>query len=149
MRATLFLTGALLAAACSVFDAELLIAKSRLKLEVTNLTPVKEQITSVEFKLSNDSASAVKSCLGPSRAVSYKSSGSSGVASHGFDHPGCTKEFTIEPKSNMLWTEEVEVPIVLRTGVKVQIDVELVNPRRCGGWGCSATMLSSSEYAVK
>lgn len=138
-----------LVCACAVFDPELLMAKNRLKLEITDIVPVKDRVARVEFNLSNKSASAVKSCLGPSRAVSYKSSGSSGVASDGFDHPGCTKEFTIEPKSDLLWNEEVEFPIVLRSGVKIEIEVELVNPRRCGGWGCTATMLSSSEYAMK
>ena len=49
------------------------------------------------FELTNRGVRLQKACLGPSRSVSYKVPSSSGISSTFVDHPGCTREFAIQP----------------------------------------------------
>src|SRR5512145_109143 len=62
------------------------------------------------FELTNRGSTSAKACLGPSRSVSYKVASSSGTSSRFVDHPGCTREFTIQPGGVMSWAETLEVP---------------------------------------
>jgi hypothetical protein len=97
------------------------------------------------FELTNRGSASAKACLGPSRSVSYKVSSSSGISSNFVDHPGCTRAFTIPPGGVMSW----EVPRLSQGRVKVEVSVQIVNPRRCGGWGnCSAIELKSNELEI-
>ena len=62
------------------------------------------------FELANRGSTSANACLGPSRSVSYKFASSSGIRSTLVDHPGCTREFTIQSGGVMTWDETLEVP---------------------------------------
>ena len=101
------------------------------------------------FKLTNRGSASAKACLGPSRSVSYKVASSMGISSSFVDHPGCTREFTIQPGGVMSWAETLEVPRLSQGRVEVEVSVQIVNPRRCGGWGnCAAIDLKSNPFEI-
>jgi hypothetical protein len=102
------------------------------------------------FEMTNRGSTTAKACLGPSRSVSYRLSSSSGTTSTFVDHPGCTREFTIQPGGVMSWTETLEVPRLSQGRVDLQVDVQIVNPRRCGKWGnCVAFDLESNRFELQ
>lgn len=101
------------------------------------------------FRLANRGSTTAKACLGPSRSVSYKVASSSGISGSFVDHPGCTREFAIQPGGEMTWAETLEVPRLSEGRVHLQVDVQIVNPRRCGSWGnCAAFDLKSSQFEI-
>ena len=101
------------------------------------------------FELTNRGSTSAKACLGPSRSVSYKVSSSIGTSSTFVDHPGCMREFTIQSGGAMSWDEALEVPRLSQGLVEVEVSVQIVNPRRCGGWGsCATTDLRSNEFEI-
>ena len=101
------------------------------------------------FELTNRGSTSAKACLGPTRSVSYKVASSRGTSSRFVDHPGCTREFTIQPGGVMSWTETLEVPRISQGRVEVEVSVQIVNPRRCGGWGnCAAIDLKSNQFEI-
>ena len=101
------------------------------------------------FRLANRGSTTAKACLGPSRSVSYKVASTSGSSSSFVDHPGCTREFTIQPGGEMTWAETLEVPRLSDGRVQLQVDVQIVNPRRCGSWGnCPAFDLKSNQFEI-
>jgi hypothetical protein len=103
----------------------------------------------VTFKMANRWSTTAKACLGPSRSVSYKVASSSGISSSFVDHPGCTREFTIQPGGEMTWAETLEVSRLSEGRVQLQVDVQIVNPRRCGSWGnCAAFDLKSNQFEI-
>lgn len=85
------------------------------------------------FGLTNRVSTSAKACLGPSHSVSYKAASSSGISSRLVDHPGCTREFTVQPGGVMSWAETLEVPRLSEGRVELEVSVQIVNPRRCGG----------------
>ncbi len=98
------------------------------------------------FEMTNGDSTIAKACLGPSRSVAS----SSGTSSTFVDHPGCTREFTIQPGGVMLWAETLEVPRLSQGIVDLQVDVQIVNPRRCGNWGnCAAFYLESNHFELQ
>ena len=106
---------------------------------------------SVDFtlELTNRGSTSAKACLGPSRSVSYKVASSSGTSFTFIDHPGCTREFTIQPGGVMSWAETLEVPRLSQGRVEVEVSVQIVNPRRCGNWGnCVAFDLKSNRFEI-
>jgi hypothetical protein len=101
------------------------------------------------FELTNRGGTSAKACLGPSRSVSYKVASSSGISSTLVDHPGCTREFTIQSGGAMSWDETLEVPRLSQGRVEVEVSVQIVNPRRCGSWGnCAAIDLKSNQFEI-
>jgi hypothetical protein len=100
------------------------------------------------FELTNRGSTSAKACLGPSRSVSYKVASSSGTTSSFVNHPGCTREFTIQPGSVMAWAETLEMPRLSQGRVELEVDVQLVNPRRCGSAGCTAFDLKSNRFEI-
>jgi hypothetical protein len=100
------------------------------------------------FELTNRGSTSAKACLGPSRSVSYKFASSSGTSSNFVNHPGCTREFTIQPGGVMAWAETLEVPRLSQGRVELEVDVQLVNPRRCGSAGCTAFDLKSNRFEI-
>lgn len=103
------------------------------------------------FEMTNRGRTAAKGCLGPSRSVSYWwLPSSSGISSTFVDHPGCTREFTIEPGGVMSWVETLEMPKLSQGHVYLQADIQIVNPRRCGNWGeCVAFDLTSNRFELQ
>jgi hypothetical protein len=101
------------------------------------------------FELTNPGSTSAKACLGPSRSVSFTVAASSGTSSRLVDHPGCTREFTIQPGSVMSWAETLEVPRLSQGRVGLEVDVQIVNPRRCGSWGnCAAFDLNLNQFEI-
>lgn len=101
-----------------------------------------------EFELKNGGRATASACLGPSRSVWYEAGSSGGVSSDFVDHPGCKRAFAIQPGGAWAWIETLEVPS-LSQGIEVEVEVQIVNPRRCGSWGdCSAFDVRSNKVAI-
>jgi hypothetical protein len=101
------------------------------------------------LELTNRGSASAKACLGPSRSVSYKVASSSGTSFTSVDHPGCTREFTIQSGGVMSWDETLEVPRLSQGRVEVEVSVQIVNPRQCGNWGnCIAIDLKSNQFEI-
>lgn len=96
-----------------------------------------------EFELKNSGESTARACLGPSRIVSYKTSAGGGSSFDGVDHPGCLREFAIRSGDAMRWRETLRVSGASSGQVEVEVEIEVVNPRRCGGVGCPSIQVKS------
>lgn len=145
---------ALQGAACSwlpaLLEPDLESLRRSLKLEITDVKkPEWNKPADVSLKLTNQSAIVVKACLGPSRSLSYSAPGGGGTRSTDIDHPGCIKEFVLQPAGEMTWNEHLDVPTTLVAGLELEVTVEIVEPRSCGGWGCSAIQMRSIQYVVR
>lgn len=141
---------ALAAMGCDALpDSQFAEISHSLKLETAKVT-LSEAGTSAEFvfTLTNHGPEPVNACLGPSRSVWYDTSGPGGVSSTLIHHPGCMTEFTIEPDRDMTWTEVLDVPHLSENRVDVEVGVEVVNPRRCGGFGCTSATLKSNKVRI-
>jgi hypothetical protein len=107
------------------------------------------------FELTNRGSTSAKACLGPSRGVSYKLESSGGISSTFFsstllDHPGCTREFTIQSGGVMSWDETLEVSHLSHRHIKIEVSIQIVNPRRCGSFGGCATIdLKSNQIEIQ
>lgn len=101
------------------------------------------------FTLANGGPDAVSACLGPGRSVSYQTSGYGGTSFTWIDHPGCVREFTITPAGEMTWSEVLEVPNVSEGRGSFEVAVEVVNPRRCDGAGCTSIRLTSDKQTIQ
>jgi hypothetical protein len=100
------------------------------------------------FELKNGGSTPAIACLGPSRSVWYKAGSGSGVSSDLIDHPGCQREFAIQPGRTWAWSETLEVP-TLSQGIEVEVEVQIVNPRRCGNSGkCSVFAVRSNKVVI-
>jgi hypothetical protein len=104
--------------------------------------------TEFTFVLTNRGTSAVAACLGPSRMVSYDTTGPIGSSSTWVDHPGCMQEFSLQPGGTYRWSESLDVPHRFAGPTELEVEVEIVNPNRCDGWGCSSTNLTSTKLTI-
>lgn len=125
----------------------------KLRIEKAKRTESGKSIEFV-FTIANEGRNAVNACLGPSRSVSYTTSTAGGGSAGGVsfmsvDHPGCMKEFTMPPGRDMSWSEVIDVPHISESRVDVEVVVEVVNPRRCGGWGCRSARLTSDKQLLQ
>lgn len=93
-----------------------------------------------EFELKNQGVALARACLGPSRSVSS----SRGVGySDIVHHPACLREFAIEPGETMRWHEAMRVSGLPTDRVEVEVEIQVVNPRRCGSAGCPSFQIKS------
>lgn len=93
-----------------------------------------------ELELKNQGAALAKACLGPDRSVS----GAKGLEVLKIvHHPGCVREFAIEPGQTLRWHETIRVSGLSGDRVEVGVAIQVVNPRRCGGAGCSSIQIKS------
>jgi len=130
-------------------DPEFAALKGALTLSIVAKRSTSGGSADFSFQLTNRGSARAKACLGPSRSVYYKVASSSGISSSFVDHPGCTREFTIQPGGVMSWAETLEVPRLSQSRVEVEVSVQIVNPRRCGGWGnCAAIDLKSNQFEI-
>jgi hypothetical protein len=132
------------AAGCDFMpDREFAAVEGALALTIVDATR-SESAGSVDFafELKNQGGSAVRACLGPSRNVS----GPGGVETLDVvHHPGCMREFAIEPGKTMRWHEALPVSGLSRDRVEVEVEIQVVNPRRCGGAGCQSIHIKSTN----
>ena len=138
-------TAALVAAAgCDLLpDPEFAAVEGALALTIVEASR-SESAGSVDFafELKNQGGSLVRACLGPSRNVS----GSGGVETLDIvHHPGCMREFAIEAGKTMRWHETLPVSGLSSDRVEVQVEIQVVNPRRCGGAGCQSIHIKSTN----
>ena len=147
----LLVTGlAVAASGCEVMpDPEFAALESALTLSIVKATRGAGSTANFSFELTNRGTRSAVACLGPSRSVSYEGASSSGVSGTWVDHAGCVREFTIQSGDVMSWDETLEVPRLSEGRIQVEIGVQIVNPRRCGGWGnCAAIDLKSNRFAI-
>jgi hypothetical protein len=105
------------------------------------------------FELTNRGSSHARACFGPNRTVYYETGLGSGGISGGssmsvLDHPGCIREFTIQPGAVLAWDETLEVPSLSSGRVGVEVSIQIVNPRRCGGLGCPEFEVKSNHFEI-
>jgi hypothetical protein len=143
---------ALAASACDrVPDPQFGRIGNSLKLEIAKVTRSKDG-TSAEFvfTVNNAGSGPVNACLGPVKRVSYDTSGPvGGMTFMSNSHPGCMREFTLEPGRGMTWSEAIEMAHLSETRVDVEVEVEVMNPRRCGRFGCATTTLQSNKQRIQ
>lgn len=153
----LLLTGlAVVSAACELMpDPEFAALKNALGLRLIEAKrSTSDGSVDVILELMNPGRTTATACLGPSRSLSYKGSlsnnGSSmGTSSSFVDHPGCTRELSIQSGKEMRWSESLEVDRLPQGRVEVEVSVQIVNPRRCGSWGnCAAFYLTSNQVVI-
>lgn len=87
----------------------------------------------VELELRNQGGEVARACLGPSRKVSVVGGHDSLAVVH---HPGCVREFAMEPGATMRWHDTLPVSGLPTDRVDVGVEIDVVNPRRCGSAGC-------------
>lgn len=103
------------------------------------------------FELANNGSSTARACLGPSRSVDYhvdyERGSQGGIAGNYVDHPGCTREFTIESGSALSWAETLDMGELRQGRLEVKVKVQITNPNRC--WGdCSAFDVTSNTVEI-
>lgn len=131
-------------------DREFSALKDTLTLSIV-AAERRESGESVDFTfiLRNRGSRPALACLGPARSVSYEVASSSGVSFSFVNHPACMREFTIQPGREMTWAETLEVPQLPEGRVQLQIDVQIMNSQRCGGWvKCATFDLKSNEFEI-
>ena len=96
-----------------------------------------------EFELTNGGDSAAAACFGPSRTVSYRTASGGGSSVQAFYHPGCEYEFTIASGKAMRFRETLSIPELSSAPTAIEVEIEVVNPRRCGGFGCASIHVKS------
>jgi hypothetical protein len=140
------------AAGCEILpDREFAALPKALSLKIADArTGASGGSVDFTFAVTNRGRTVAKACLGPSRKVSFRLASSSGTGGTLVDHPGCTREFTIQPGGVMSWAETLEVPRLSQERIDLQVDVQIVNPRRCGNWGnCAAFYLESNHFELQ
>jgi hypothetical protein len=134
--------------ACDVLpDPQLWTMKRSLELTLVKASRIGSSDTAdFVFALTNHGREEIDACLGPERAVTYRSSSGLGSWFTLIDHPGCLREFKLQPGETMTWPETLRVPNLSQGRIEVEVEVQIVNPQRCGRFGCSATELESNQY---
>jgi hypothetical protein len=94
-----------------------------------------------EFQLKNQGESTVRACLGPSRSVSDGTT----VSSESVNHPRCIREFALSSGGAIRWRETIKVTGLRAGRAEVQVEIEVVNPRRCGKAGCTSVQVTSQN----
>jgi hypothetical protein len=148
----LFAGLAVAASACEVMpDPAFTSTVSALTLHIAEATrSASGGSADFSFELRNRGSTNAKACLGPSRNVSYEVGSSSGTSMTFVDHPGCTREFTIQSGGVMSWDETLEVSHLSQRHIKVEVSIQIVNPRRCGSFGACATIdLKSNQFEIQ
>jgi hypothetical protein len=151
----LILLGAVALAGCALmpdpaFDA----LPKELTLRVIDAKPSPSRSSiDFSFELTNKGRTTARACLGPSRSVAYHVdyNGGSSLGSWNdlVDHPGCVRQFAIEPGGALTWDETIEIGERRQGRLEVTVDVQITNPSRCGGWGnCSAFDLTSDKVGI-
>jgi hypothetical protein len=158
MRRTATLVGSLIllagawaaVSACDLMpDPEFTALENTLVLRVINAKRnASGDSVDFSFEFTNRGSADAKACLGLSRNVSYRTESSSGTSFRWVDHPGCMREFTIQSGGVMSWDETLEVSRLPQGHVEVEVAVQIVNPRRCGGWRCAALDLKSNQFVI-
>jgi hypothetical protein len=106
------------------------------------------------FELANKGTTVAAACLGPSRSlhydVDYEGGSQGGITGDFVDHPGCARQFAIEPGDALSWAETIEIGELRRGRLEVKVDVQITNPNRCGSWGnCSAFDVTSNTLEMQ
>jgi hypothetical protein len=106
------------------------------------------------FELANKGKSTASACLGPSRSVDYhvdyKGGSEGGSIGSYVDHPGCARQFAIEPGDTLSWAETIAIREMRQGRLEVKVDVQITNPNRCGSWGnCSAFDVTSNTFEIR
>ena len=129
-------------------DRDFEALKNSLELRINDATRGRfGETTDVHFTITNQGTTTARACLGPSRGVSYKNELSGGGSTgSSVNHPGCVREFAIQPGGVMTWTEPLDIPA---GRVEVEIAVEIVNPRRCDSFGCASINLTSNKFEMR
>jgi hypothetical protein len=131
-------------------DPDFSAVQTSLSLNVVQATRLSGDFAEFLLRLTNSGQRDAKACLGVSRSVSYRSpSGAGGISATFVDHSGCMRDFAIPMGGEMTWSETLEVIALSKGRVRVEVGVEIVNPRRCGGWGnCAFFEIKSSSYDI-
>lgn len=129
-------------ACVSTYDAQLELYEQALQLTIETLElPMDAPEVEFSLRIANRGAQIVDACLGWSRAVSIQSEGRGGTSSRSVDHPGCVTPFSLEPGGELAWVEALKAPVASPGPARLEITIEVLNPKRCDAFGCSSTKL--------
>jgi hypothetical protein len=95
----------------------------------------------VDLKLSNRGDKVIAACLGPSRSISIGSASSIDLT----HHTGCVRNFELAPGGELVWPETFEQAPTPSGNARLEVSIEVLNPRRCGSTGCSRITLTATR----
>jgi hypothetical protein len=134
------------ATGCSLLpDPELAIYRRALVLELIGAKSTAAGSVVVDLKLSHRGDRTIDACIGPSRSLSARSAGGSASSLEFTHHAGCVRNFRLAPGGELVWPETFERFSKTSTDAKLEVSIEILNPRRCGATGCSRTTLTAAR----
>jgi len=138
-------------AGCEIMpDPEFASLKSTLRLRTVKANRgASADAIDISFELANRATTDAKACVGPSRSVDFKAGSFGGTSFDFVDHAGCTREFTIQPGNQISWAETITVHDLRQGPLEIEVEVQITNPNRCGGWGnCASFYLKSNRVTI-
>lgn len=100
-----------------------------------------------EFRVENRGRLTATACLGPSRIVTYNSERDEASGTW-VDHPGCAREFAVEAGGAISWRETLGVRRLSTDRGEVQVEIDVLNPRRCNAFNCKTIHFTSNKREV-
>jgi hypothetical protein len=114
-------------------------------------TVVVGEETPLRFRVQNSGRRPIDACVGLSRNVRIVPENDTdgnepiGISADVVDHPGCRLRFRLDPGAHFEWNETTKVPGIVFGPATLEVDVQIVDPRRCRSFlGCPETMLTAS-----
>jgi len=114
-------------------------------------TVVVGQEIPLQFRMQNVGRRSIDGCVGLARNVRIVPDNDTdgdepiGVSSASLDPPGCRQRFRLAPGAHFDWNETAKAPGFLRGPIGLEVDVQIVDPRRCHpDVGCPDAMLTAS-----
>jgi hypothetical protein len=105
----------------------------------------------LRFRVLNSGKRSIDACVGVARNVRIVPDNDTdgnepiGISPDFTSHPGCRERFRLAPGAHFEWNETTKVPGFLLGPVGLEVDVQIVDPRRCHpDLGCPDMMLTAS-----
>jgi hypothetical protein len=139
----------LLGCSCTPKRFGIAIYDQSLKLDLElPTTVVVGEVVRAHYLLRNASDSPVEACI--SQDSGYNVFGSELLGRGGVtDHQSCKQRFLLEPGEAYEWDDDLEIIASPMEGtVRISGWVKIVDPTRCGRYGCDWTAVSSDYVQV-
>jgi hypothetical protein len=109
------------------------------------------ETTPLRFRVQNSGRRSIDACVGLSRNVRIVPDNDTdgnepiGISTHVVDRPACQRRFRLAVGAHFEWSETTLVPGIVRGPARLEVDVQIVDPRHCHPLsGCPDTMLTAS-----
>ena len=104
----------------------------------------------LRFRVQNSGQRAIDACVGPARNVRIIPDNDTdgnepiGISEDIVERPVCQQRFRLAAGAHFEWNETTKVPGIVRGPVSLEVDVQIVDPRRCDtSLGCPGVMLTA------